>query len=100
MRAAFPGHVYDVLDVVADPESMSLVCRLKCTATHEGDLFGLAPAGKKAEWVEARFVRVVPSEDPQKRFPVQTMEHWCITDSLSTTMRLGHVPAPGTRQSW
>ena len=100
VRQAFPDHVYEVLDVVANPETMSLVCRLKCTATHVGDLFGLAPSGKKAEWVEARFVRLVPSEDPEQRFPVQTMEHWCITESLPMMVQLGHVSPPGTRQSW
>ncbi len=99
VRSAFPDHRYEVLDIVADAEKMSLVCRLACEGTQTGDLFGIPPRGKKARWIEARFVTVVPAE-PGARFKVRTKEHWAVTDSLSMMTQLGHVPPPGQRESW
>ena len=99
VRSAFPDHQYEVLDIVADAQTMSLVCRLACTGTQTGDLFGLPPHGKKARWIEARFVKLVEAE-PGAPFRVRTKEHWAVTDSLSMMTQLGHVPAPGQRESW
>lgn len=99
VRAAFPDHEYEVLDVVADAERLSLVCRLRASGTHQGDLFGIAPSNRRASWDEARFIRVEAS-GPGSRWPVLTREHWAVVDSLSMMTQLGHVPTPGQRESW
>ena len=99
VRTAFPDHAYEVLDVVADAARMSFVCRLRASGTHQGDLFGIAPSNQHASWDEARFIRVEESE-PGARWPVRTLEHWAVIDSLTMMTGLGHVPAPGQRESW
>jgi predicted ester cyclase len=30
----------------------------------------------------------------------KTVEHWAVVDSLTMMRQLGHVPAPGNRESW
>lgn len=100
VRSAFPDHRYEVLDVVADPDQMLLSVRLRCTGTHEGDLFGIPPSGRTATWMESRYVKLVPAEEENPVFPVKTKEHWAIIDGLAMMTQLGHVPAPGTRDTW
>lgn len=100
VRAAFPDHRYEVLEVVADADKMLLSVRLRCTGTHEADLFGIPPSGKTATWTESRYVKVVPTDDEDAAFPVKTKEHWAIIDGLAMMTQLGHVPPPGERESW
>jgi predicted ester cyclase len=98
VRSAFPDHRYEVLEVIPNAEQKSFVVRLRASGTHQGDLFGIEPSGKHAEWIEARFIKV--EENPNSPWGVATAEHWAVTDSLAMMTQLGHVPQPGQRESW
>jgi predicted ester cyclase len=98
VREAFPDHKYEVVRVVTNADDMSFVVHLKASGTHKGDLFGIAPSGKHAEWAEARFIQV--KELDGRPWPVVTSEHTAIVDGLAMMTQLGHVPKPGERDSW
>ena len=80
MRAAFPDLYYRIEDELVTAESA--VVRLTVTGTHQGDFFGIPPAG--------RTFRV--SQINIERFRDRRIaEHWRVTDELGLLKQLGMV---------
>ena len=56
------------------------------TGTMTGELMGIAPTGKRANWTEIHIARVANG---------RLVEHWAVIDQLGMLVQLGVVPAPG-----
>src|SRR4029078_5339015 len=77
-RTAFPARV-DVMErVVAEGDTVGLLFRLN--ATHEGNLFGIAPTKKKIDVYEAALLRMIN---------VQMMAGWLMLDEADLLRKLG-----------
>jgi steroid delta-isomerase-like uncharacterized protein len=80
IRRAFPDLHYEIKDVVATDGAV--VMRVVMTGTHRGDLFGLAPTGRRVA------VNQINIEHIEKG---QIVEHWRVTDELTLMRQLGFV---------
>lgn len=80
IREAFPDLHYEIRDIVATDDTV--VIRVRMTGTHRGDLFGLAPTGKRIAVDQINIERIRDG---------RIAEHWRVTDELSLMKQLGAV---------
>jgi predicted ester cyclase len=84
LLSVFPDHRFDVEDAAADGQTVAL--RGTMVATHEGELEGVAPTGKRVLAQQSHWFRVVDGK---------LAEHWAVRDDLSMLQQLGIMPDPG-----
>ena len=83
LRKAFPDRVDVIERVVAEGDTVGLLFRLN--ATHEGNLFGIPPTGKKIDIYEIALLRIVNG---------QMVEGWFMMDEAELLRQLGaRMPA-------
>ena len=79
----FPDHRFDIEDAAGDGEMVAV--RGTCSGTHEGELWGIAPTGKRFFAVQqSHWYRVVEGK---------AAEHWAVRDDLGTLRQLGVLPS-------
>lgn len=81
MRAAIPDLRYEVLHLVATPETAAVHLRVRGTQT--GALFGLPASGRR---FDVRQMQIEAIRDGR------IAEHWRVTDDLAMLRQLGHLP--------
>lgn len=82
LLGAFPDFRYVVEMEVAEGDMV--VGRVRASGTHQGELFGIPPTGRRAEWHETHWGRF---EDGM------LMEHWADLDQFSMLQQLGVIPS-------
>jgi steroid delta-isomerase-like uncharacterized protein len=80
MRQAFPDLHYEIKDIVATDDAV--VMRVVMTGTHRGDLFGLAPTGRRVTVDQINIEHIRNG---------RIAEHWRVTDELKLMRQLGVV---------
>ncbi len=88
-RRAFPDLRFTVEDLVAEGDKV--VARVTVRGTHQGELMGIAPTGKRAEVTGISIVRFAGGK---------IAEEWGNWDTLGLLQQIGAVPAqdsPGAR---
>jgi predicted ester cyclase len=55
VRTAFPDFYNEIIDLVAEGNQAAV--RLRCTGSHEGELFAIAPTGRAVTYDAAAFLR-------------------------------------------
>jgi steroid delta-isomerase-like uncharacterized protein len=85
--AMFRGAIPDLRVVVEDmiAEGDKVAVRYTLEGTHEGELFGVPPTGRR---LSIKNISVERVSDGKIR------EHWRITDTLDMMQQLGMIPAP------
>ena len=78
LRTAFPDRVDIIEHVVAEGDTVGLLFRLN--ATHQGNLFGIPPTGKKIDVYEIALLRIVNG---------QMVEGWFMMDEAELLRQLG-----------
>jgi len=86
-RSGMPDLRVDILDMIAEGDKVAV--RYTVEGTHEGDLFGVPPPGRRVS-IESMTVERV--SDGKIR------EHWRVTDTLDMMQQLGAIPAPENAQ--
>jgi steroid delta-isomerase-like uncharacterized protein len=82
-RTAFPDLRVDVDNVVAEDDKVG--CRWRSTGTHQGELFGIPPTGKKVDVTATVFYRVENG---------RLAEGWIARDDVGLMRQLGVIPSP------
>jgi steroid delta-isomerase-like uncharacterized protein len=82
-RSAMPDLRVVIEDMIAEGDKVATRYRLE--GTHEGELFGVPPTGRRLSIESITVERV--SEG-------RIREHWRVTDSLDMMQQLGVIPAP------
>lgn len=82
-QSSMPDLRVDILDMIAEGDKVAV--RYTVEGTHEGDLFGVPPTGRRVS-IESMTVGRV--SDGKMR------EHWRITDSLDMMQQLGAISTP------
>jgi predicted ester cyclase len=59
-RSAFPDWREEIVDLVAEGDKV--VGRFKCSGTHQGEMMGIPPTGRRQEVDEVYFLRVEDSK--------------------------------------
>jgi steroid delta-isomerase-like uncharacterized protein len=85
-RSAMPDLKVVIEDMIAEGDKV--VVRYTLEGTHEGELFGVPPTGRRLSIKSIAVERV--SEGKLR-------EHWRITDSLDMMQQLGVVPESGQK---
>ena len=83
-RSAMPDLRVAVEDMIAEGDKVAT--RYTLEGTHEGELFGVPPTGRRLSIKSMTVERV---SDGKIR------EHWRVTDNLEMMQQLGVVPEPG-----
>ncbi|WP_118973417.1 ester cyclase [Taibaiella koreensis] len=78
IRKAFPDLHYEIKDIIVTEDRV--VARVLMTGTHTGDLFGMAPTGKRI---------AVEQINIEKISHGRIVEHWRVTDELGMMKQLG-----------
>ncbi len=78
LRGAFPDRVDIIEEVIAEGDRVGLLFRL--TGTHQGNLFGIAPTGKKVDVYESAILRIANN---------QIVEGWFMADEAGLLKQLG-----------
>jgi steroid delta-isomerase-like uncharacterized protein len=78
MRRAFPDLHYAIKDVISTEDAVTI--RVVMTGTHRGDLFGLAPTGRR---VRVDQINIEHIRDGR------IVAHWRVTDELKLMRQLG-----------
>jgi steroid delta-isomerase-like uncharacterized protein len=86
-RSGMPDLRVDILDMIAEGDKVAV--RYTVEGTHEGDLFGVPPTGRR---VSIESITVERVSDGKIR------EHWRVTDTLDMVQQLGAIPAPENAQ--
>ncbi len=81
MRGAFPDLRMEAHDIVAEGDLVAV--RMTMTGTHEGEIMGIAPTGRRIE---------VPGMDMVRIRDGKAVEHWGVTDNLAMMQQLGAMP--------
>jgi steroid delta-isomerase-like uncharacterized protein len=81
-RSAFPDLHIAVDDLIAEGDQV--VARLTISGTHQGELIGIPPTGKRVQ---------VSSTDIIRFENGKAAEHWGITDLMGMMQQLGVIPA-------
>ena len=81
-RSAFPDLNIAVEDLIAEGDRVA--ARVTIMGTHQGELMGIPPTGKR---VEVSSMDIIRFEDGK------AAEHWGETDIMSMMQQLGVVPA-------
>ena len=82
MLSVFPDHRFDVEDAVADGDLVAV--RGTMVGTHEDELHGIPPTGKRVAAQQSHWFRVVDGK---------LSEHWAVRDDLGMMRQLGAMPA-------
>jgi steroid delta-isomerase-like uncharacterized protein len=82
-RSAFPDVHMEIEDMVAEGDRVAV--RWRGTGTHQGELMGIPPSGKKATVTGMFINRVVDGK---------IVEGWANFDALGMMMQIGAVPMP------
>ena len=82
-RSAMPDLVIVIEDTIAESDKVAV--RYTLEGTHEGELFGVPPTGRR---LSIKSITVERVSDGRIR------EHWRITDSLDMMQQLGVIPMP------
>src|SRR5215203_1486449 len=77
----------DILDMIAEGDKVAV--RYTVEGTHEGELLGVPPTGRRVS-IESFTVERV--SDGRIR------EHWHVTDTLDMMQQMGAIPAPENAQ--
>jgi steroid delta-isomerase-like uncharacterized protein len=83
-RSAMPDLRVIIEDTIAEGDKVAV--RYTLEGTHEGELFGVPPTGKRLSIQSIAVERV--SEG-------RIRDHWRVTESLDMMQQLGVVPEPG-----
>ena len=78
LRGAIPDRVDVMEDVIAEGDRVGLLFRV--TGTHHGNLFGIAPTGRKVDVYEAAILRIAND---------QIVEGWFMADEAGLLKQLG-----------
>ena len=78
MRNAFPDYWMEITHMVAEDDRVA--ARFRQGGTHNGDLMGIAPTGKKVEWTEIGILRIADGK---------VVESWYDVDMLGLMGQLG-----------
>lgn len=81
--SVFPDHRFEVEDAAADGQTVAI--RGTMTATHEGELMGIAPTGTRVAVQQSHWFGVLDSK---------IAEHWAVRDDLGMLQQLGVIPEP------
>ena len=84
MFAAFPDFTAVVEDQIAEGDKV--VTRKTVSGTHEGELMGIPPTGKRFEIPVIDIFRVVGGK---------CTDHWSVVDQMGMMQQLGLMPAQG-----
>jgi steroid delta-isomerase-like uncharacterized protein len=84
-RAGMPDLRVVIEDVIAEGDKVMM--RYRIEGTHEGELFGVPPTGRRVS-IESITVERVSGR--------KIREHWRVTDTLDMMQQLGAIPAPET----
>ena len=83
LRGAFPDRVDVIEDIIAEGDRVGMIWRLR--GTHKGNLFGIAPTGKKIDIWEIGVFRLVGG---------RITEGWFMADEVGVLRQLGvNLPA-------
>lgn len=82
LLSVFPDHRFGVEDQAGDGETVAV--RGTCSGTHEGELMGIAPTGKRFAAQQSHWFRVVDGK---------LAEHWAVRDDLGMMQQLGVMPS-------
>jgi steroid delta-isomerase-like uncharacterized protein len=86
-RSAIPDLKMVVEDMIAEGDKV--VFRNTVEGTHEGELFGIPPTGKRLS---------VKSMGVERVSDGKIREHWRVTDELGMMQQLGVIPEPGQQE--
>ena len=81
-RAAFPDMRMEPQDVLVSGDKV--VIRARVTGTHQGELMGMPPTGKR---IDIQLIDIIRFGDDGL-----ALEHWGVIDSLAMMQQLGAVP--------
>jgi steroid delta-isomerase-like uncharacterized protein len=82
--AAFPDLAVSVDDILAEGDEVA--ARWTWSGTHQGEMMGLPPTGKRVSATGTSFHRLASG---------QIAESWINFDALGMMQQLGAIPAPG-----
>ncbi len=82
LLSVFPDHRFDIEDAAADGNTVAV--RGTMGGTHEGDLMGIAPTGKRVAVQQTHWFRVADGK---------VAEHWAVRDDLGMMRQLGVMPS-------
>jgi steroid delta-isomerase-like uncharacterized protein len=82
-RTGMPDLRVVIEDVIAEGDKV--VMRYRIEGTHEGELFGVPPTGRRVSIESVTVERVSGGK---------IREHWRVTDTLDMMQQLGTIPAP------
>jgi steroid delta-isomerase-like uncharacterized protein len=82
-RAGMPDLRVVIEDVIAEGDKVMM--RYRIEGTHEGELFGVPPTGRRVSIESITVERVSGGK---------IREHWRVTDTLDMMQQLGAIPAP------
>ncbi len=82
LRSVFPDHRFDIEDAAADGNTVAV--RGTMGGTHEGELMGIAPTGKRVVVQQTHWFRVADGK---------VAEHWAVRDDLGMMRQLGVMPS-------
>jgi predicted ester cyclase len=80
--SVFPDRRFDIEDAVADGDKVAV--RGTCSATHEGELWGILPTGERFAVEQVHWFRVADGK---------VAEHWAVRDDLGLMRQIGAIPA-------
>lgn len=80
--SVFPDHRFDVEHIAADGETVAVLGTM--VGTHEGDLMGLAPTGRRVAARQSHWFRVEGGK---------LTEHWAVRDDLDMMRQLEALPS-------
>jgi steroid delta-isomerase-like uncharacterized protein len=83
-RTGMPDLKVVIEDMIAEGDKVAV--RYTLEGTHEGELFGIPPTGRRLSIKSIAVERVSEGK---------IREHWRVTDSLDMMQQLGVVPEPG-----
>jgi steroid delta-isomerase-like uncharacterized protein len=83
-RTAYPDTHFTIEDQIAEGDKVAT--RWTATGTHRGELFGLAPTGKRVTVTGMALSRIANGK---------LVETWNHFDALGQLQQLGAVPMPG-----
>jgi steroid delta-isomerase-like uncharacterized protein len=83
-RSAFPDLHFTIEDMIAEGDNV--ITRWSVTGTHEGNLLGIPPTGKRTTGTGNTFIRFVDGKD---------QEDWVNWDALGLMHQLGVIPSMG-----
>lgn len=80
-RGAFPDMKAETIATAVNGDEVW--CQSRMTGTHQGELMGIEPTGKKVDVLMFDRVRVVDGK---------AVEHWGVSDDMAMMTQLGVVP--------